>query len=239
MAYSYTSALENYYRDLAARPIKDLKSIRSRLWTLKGFFGQCNGDPLTVADFEAYVDERTEEGKSRTTILKELSLFCSACTHGGISLPPFDVHYVKGAVKNLYTLEDVQRVIDCLPGYLQVFAKVALLTGWSRKEIADLRWAEVHEFDSGATVSIVSRKVVQMWQVSMSVIRLFQLGLGLPLETERVFVTPRGKPIKDFTKVWNQAAAHAGVSGLKFCDLRHYTGLHDYSHAVFVKRLAA
>lgn len=116
-----------------------------------------------------------------------------------------------------------KRLVDALPDHLIPIVLFALATGLRMSNITGLLWENVDLKNRHAWVNIGSAKVKTK-------------GIGIPLNSVALYVlknlngkqpthffTYKGNPIKRANcKAWRNARKRAGLSNLKFHNLRHF-----------------
>jgi integrase len=119
------------------------------------------------------------------------------------------------------TRDEKQKLFVELQGNEQLLAIVtlAILTGWRRGQILSLRKSSLDEMTLCVTIAKSKRTKARKIPVSSIVWKILN---GLARKTEDyLFVNKRtGKQLLDFGRSWDTVCSDAGITGLRFHDLR-------------------
>lgn len=230
------------YRINRRRTIKDAESrIKNHLLP---FFGHCLAAAITTEKAREYLLLRRTEGAGATsdgTIQQELALLKRMFSLASRATPPkvARVPYIQmpRAPKPTGFVErdGYIRLLAALPEYLRPVVTMAYSTGMRRGEIVALRWENVDvlnrqiRLNPGETKNGEGR-LIPLGDELLSALTA-QLHLrntnfpDCPLVFFRVIKTKKNPvlaflPIGDFRKVWTDACAKSGLTGMIFHDLR-------------------
>jgi len=119
----------------------------------------------------------------------------------------------------ILTRDEIDRLVNCANPRLRPILIIALNTGMRKGEILHLRWSDV-DFDNHylflkQTKSNRPRKIPMSGFVAYVLRAIKRIG-------EFVFVNPKtGRPLSDLQTGFKAACRNAGISDLRFHDLRH------------------
>lgn len=211
-----------------------------RMRVLVDYFGDKRPADISPMDIEWYKVERrkglTKRGTQRSpaSVNRELRLLSHVLTHA-LRDNLIREHPMKGGkvrmlrednkVERILTDEEEQRLLDACRGsreHLRPIIITALYTGMRCGEILNLKWSDV-DFDRNMihirqTKSGKSRTIPLPTTVRAEIEKLKPLAP----ESEYVFTNPHtGRPFKDIKQGFRKACQGAGITGLRFHDLRH------------------
>lgn len=226
-----TTVLEQYLVDLEHRGARSLEnSLRFHAATLADFFAGYKMEALTASLLDQYVLARKRAGRTIGTINRELRFLRAACRlawrRHQILRPP-QVRLLPGehVRQGFFEWHEFERVMQCLPAYLQPVCQFAYWTGWRKGEILSLEWRDVD-----LTAGVIRLRPEQS---KTGVGRV--LGLNDTLRTllegqfpKRVhndqlipYVFHRhGLPMRRIDKAWQRACRLAGLPEKLFHDFR-------------------
>lgn len=119
------------------------------------------------------------------------------------------------------TAEQARKLIDCAAPYLQEPIRFSLMTGVRLENCITLDWSQVRMQDRIIVFRTKSRKPGgKRHVVEMSEALLVMLANMGPKEHGRVFLR-RGRPIKSWRGAWEGARKRAGLTHVRWHDLRH------------------
>ena len=218
--------LERYAEEVSSEK-KCIVSERCQLSSIsKRWIGDCKVKNLTKLHFMQYRDDRLNEVKSGT-VKAELSLlnrvFKKAITDWGYGIPynPIkDIAFPKGSSPRSRRLlgDEKERLLDTASSqrniYIASVIEFVIETGMRRSEILKLRWCDV-DLETGFA-SLYDTKNGEDRRVPLTR-RCIEVLQTLPQTDERVF------PISAtcLRLAWNRARKNAGITDLRFHDLRH------------------
>ena len=214
--------------DYQLRRLRSGRTATARVGNLKEYFGDCRAVDITPARVRAYQTQRQAEGVSPATVNRETAtlrrMFRLAMKAGQLTAAPvfpdrlpesaprqgfFERHEYLAVRSHLVT--DYADVLD-----------FAYYSGWRRREILDLTWAEV---DLGAGVIRLSPdrsktrsgRVLPLATPTRKVLqrRLSIRRLNCPLVFHR-----HGEGMVDWRKAWEKACVAAKLPGKRLHDCR-------------------
>ena len=126
-------------------------------------------------------------------------------------------------MERILSPEEQKRLIESSISYLRPIIITALNTGMRRGEILGLKWSEV-DLDTGLiTVSQTNSKSKKQRKIYINSVLRKQLA-ELKLKSggnEFVFLSDKGKSLKEIKNGFDAACRRAGIEGLRFHDIRH------------------
>jgi len=146
-------------------------------------------------------------------------------------VPEFNAPPVKTVRKGFFSRDDLNAVVQRLPHYLRPVARFGYLTGWRKREILTLTWAQVDRdagmirLEPGTTKNDEGREIPyrtlpelaalidERWERTRRVQRVMRAIV--PTVFHR-----KGQPIKYIRTAWDSACLKAGLPGSWFHDLR-------------------
>jgi integrase len=191
---------------------------RSALKVLKTRWGMRLAVTLTGPEIRKWQDDLQKEGYAKATVNRLCQLLGQAyniARRDGllISAPPIPRLAEQNRRTGDFLPADFQRLVECLPEYLQDFVRWGRLTGWRAGSIRSLRWED-----------IVDGKLWCRAQYSKD-----REAHGMPLVGELrdiierrrtakagpyVFSYQDGRPIGCYKRAWVTACCKAGVGKL-------------------------
>lgn len=126
-------------------------------------------------------------------------------------------------VERVLTFEEETRLLQSAIPYLKSVIITALNTGMRRGEILGLKWSNVDLSNNLITVNQTNSKSKKARKVYInSTLKRFLLELKLKSAgSENVFLDDKGNSLREIKNGYNAACGRAGISGLRFHDLRH------------------
>jgi integrase len=225
----------SYLQDYEVRGLRSRETAAARVKHLESFFGTDRVVDITPARLRAYQAARLEDKAQAGTVNRELSalhrMFQLAVKTGIVSTPPaFPERLEENPPRQgFFEHEEYLVVRQHLPPDYQDVLEFAYFTGWRRREITGLTWAEV-DLAGGVVRLSPDRSKTKTGRV---------LPLSSPLRnvlarrwsarlidhrgeirvTDLVF-HKRGQPIGDWRKTWDAACKAAGLPHKRLHDCR-------------------
>lgn len=223
---------------------KSIRRLRTSLKNLRNYFGGRRALDVTTDSIRRYIAHRQDEGVANATIRNELAALKRAFNLAVQaeqlpSMPHVPSVRVNNRRQGFLDGERLEAVINELAEPLDDVTRFAALTGWRKKEILRLRWADV-DFDAGE---------LRLWESKSDEPRVFPFRVLPPLvellerrrertrelEREQSRIIPhvfhrQGDPVKNMTTAWRGATRRAGVPGAWFHDLRR-TAVRNFERA--------
>jgi len=212
------------------------------LMHLKKFFAGKTLPDISAFAIEGYKAKRRAEVSPRTVNI-ELAclrhLFNKAIEWGFTLTNPF--RKVKLFRENnqrtrFLSQEECERLIEYCPVHLKPLVIVALNTGMRKGELLALRWKNI-DFVSNI-INVETSKSGEGRQIPMNVtvkeILLKIKGKNVN-DSEHVFFTNRGKPLKEPRVGFERTLKKAGIEGATFHTLRHTFASHLVMNGVDLK----
>jgi integrase len=226
---------EDLKRDYQANGRRSADRLAFSLDHLLPFFGSRRAVHLTVADVNAYVTRRQDEGAANGTINRELAalkkMYSLALAAEKIHRAPrFKMLQEDNARQGFFEREQFEAVRRHLPEYVQPVVTFGYITGWRIKsEVLPLQWRQVDfnagtaRLEPGTTKNREGRMFIMTPELRAWLERQRAITEALQRRTGRIIpwvFHRRGKLIKGFRKAWATACKDAGVPGRIPHDLR-------------------
>jgi integrase len=212
------------------------KASTAKIWNwvieanLRPFFGNIRAAGVSTDKLRDYRDSRRGEGRSDSTINRELSILRTAfhlgrkCTPPKVQAVPYFplVSETGKARQGFLTDEQYAKLRDALLDDIKPLFVTAYCTGVRLGELLAWRWEQV-DFEQGFVTLHADEtksghaRVVPILAGDMR--DWLQWARQQSDECPRVF-NRAGEPIKDFRQAWHLACEAAEVPDLKFHDLR-------------------
>ena len=226
----------NEIKDEYLTYVRDVKKKRS--WTrdaellkpLCKIFGSKKLSDISTKDIEEFKSVRIKE-VSPATVNRSLSVLRHLINLAKRWKKFFGENPVSIAgmleennlVERILSPEEQGRLIEASIGYLRPIISTALNTGMRRGEILGLKWSDV-DMDTGLiTVSQTNSKSKKQRKIFINRILRKELA-ELKLKSggnEFVFLSDKGRRLKEVKNGFDAACRRAGIEGLRFHDLRH------------------
>lgn len=222
--------------DFLIRAEVNSKPATVRIWrfvieaNIRPFFGHRKAVAVTTELLREYRRKRLSQGRSETTVNRELSLLRIAFNLGRKSTPPkvinvpyFPIVAEDNARQGFLTDEQYATLRDALPDDLKPLFVTAYFTGIRLGELLAIRWEQV-DFDQSFIVLNAAETKAGHARAVPILLGDMEKWLRWAFENqseECPFVFQReGIAIKSFRRSWARACKTAGVPDLKFHDLR-------------------
>ena len=197
-------------------------------------FGKLHASAIDKTVLTAYVLKRKKQGRSHSTINKEISILRRTFSLAELKFPAFPKLPENAPREGFFTEEEFRAVLEHLPPHLHPIALLGYWTGCRLGELLSLRWKQVDlkartiRLRASETKSGYGRVIPIASEALSALERLERKG-------EWVF-TYRGKPICGIRAGWTAACRKAGVDRL-FHDLRR-TAVRNLVRAGVPERVA-
>jgi integrase len=239
--------LQNLERDYQIKGRKSLPELRAHLRSIRAFFSMDRALAITAERLRDYIIHRQAEGVAPATINRELAGFRRAYTLAVESrliaqAPKFPRLAEHNTRQGFFERGEFEAVVAHLPEYLQDFARFGYSTGWRRKEIASLTWADVDRSSGTIRLRPEASKTGkgrmlgldrELWDLIERRWQARHVGDQLVL-----WVFHRnGAGIRTFRKAWASACKKAGLNEKLFHDLRR-TAVRNMVRAGVHERIA-
>ncbi len=199
------------------------KSTKYRLRYLQEWFGEFNIADITLVDIEDFMDERLDYGVSHGTIQKDVStlraLLNKAHREELLDRMPRipKLQKYKPRTRWINQTEEEALVANAAP-HLIPLIRLAVNTGGRRGELLSLKWQNV-DFANRQIIFVETKngddRPIKLCE------RAYKTLLNLePKDFGSVF-TYKGKAIKSVKTSFDKARSKAGLSDVRFHDLRH------------------
>ncbi len=194
------------------------------------YFGKLELQDITPLEIEKYRARRLEEKVSKSTVNREITIlkkmFNLAIDWNFAKQNPvlkIKLFSEKNTMKERILLDEEEgKLLAECPGYLKPILIAALNTGMRRGEILNLEWAQVD----------LAKRTILVKNTKSGKDRLLPINETLYSALSRlrshdrkgtwVFPNPAtGKPFTEVKKSFKEACKRAGITDLRFHDLRH------------------
>ncbi len=218
---------------------------------LSAAFGARRAVSLTTADVRGYVATRQARGAANATINRELAAlkraFSLAMANQALRFRPFIPMLSENNVRTGFLSEgEVGALAKELPPELKLVLLFAAFSGWRKREVLGLTWANVDlergvvRLEPGVSKAGEGREVYLTPEM-VSLVRL-QRDETTRLEREQnriiLWVFHRGgKPIRSFDGAWRAVRGRVGLPSVLFHDLRR-TAVRNMVRAGIPERVA-
>jgi len=217
----------------------DIKPSTRYVWekviekNIRPFFGNLKAQRLTTDHMDRYREKRKGEGRSDSTVNRELSILRTAFHNARKRTPPkvlavpyFPIVAETTVRKGFLGDEQYDRLRDELPAELKALFVTGYITGLRRGEITAIQWPQV-DFEAGL-ITLEKGETKNDEPRSVPILDGDMLDLLTAAKRERDEQWPnspwvfsrRGERIIDFRWSWDEACKRAGVPDLNFHDLR-------------------
>lgn len=217
----------------------DIKDSTRYIWqkvvenSIRPFFGDVRAGRLSTDQMDKYRDKRKSEGRSDSTVNRELSILRTAFHNARkrtppkvISVPYFPMIKETTVRKGFLTDEQYAALRDELPANLKSLFVCGYTTGIRKGELVVIEWTQV-DFDAGI-ITLDKGDTKNDDARSVPILNGDMRDLLVKDKQERDAGWPSspwvfnrsGDRIKDFRGAWEEACKRAGVPELKFHDLR-------------------
>jgi integrase len=232
---TFESLKAAYLQDYAVRGLRSLETAEARAKHLTGFFGTSRAVDITPTRLRAYQAARLGEKAEAATINREMAalhrMFRLAVKAGALSTCPlFPARLEENPPRQGFFEHGEYRAIrEHLPPDYQDVLDFAYYTGWRRREITELTWAEVDLAGGVVRLNPERSKTKAGRLLPLSpplrdvLARRWHARLidrrGDVRVTDLVF-HKKGQLIGDWRKTWDAACKVAGLPGKKLHDCR-------------------
>jgi len=229
---SVAALMESVWSDYLRKGRRSLDDAKTR-WSLhlEPVFGKMSARAVTTRVLEDYVKGRREEGASKATVNRELSLLRRAF-HLGAEATPRRVHMVpkfptftEDNARQGFLADDKQAALAAACAkrglWFRAMFETGVQLGWRVGELQSLRVRQVSLADKtlrlepGTTKNDEGRTAV----MPSVLFELIRQCVAAKAPDDYLF-TRDGAPVLNFRKAWAAATAEAGVPDLLFHDLR-------------------
>ena len=217
----------------------DIKESTRYVWqkvvekNIRPFFGHLRAKRLSTDHMDEYRQKRKAEGRSDSTVNRELSILRTAFHNARkrtppkvIAVPYFPMVKETSVRKGFLTDQQYAGVRDALPEELKPVFIVGYVTGIRKGELLRVTWPQV-DFESRLiTLEYGETKNQEPRSVPITKGDMFDTLSAEKKKHDELWpqspwvFSRRGEMIKDFRWAWDEACNRAGVPGLQFHDLR-------------------
>jgi integrase len=217
----------------------DIKESTRYIWdkviekSVRPFFGKLKAQRLSTDHMDAYREQRKTEGRSDSTVNRELSILRTAFHNARKRTPPkvlnvpyFPMVEETTVRKGFLTDEQYAKLRDALPQELKALFVTAYLTGIRKGELLGITWDQV-DFEL-RTITLAKGETKNDDPRSVPIVKGDMRDLLIAAKKDRDAKWPdsqwvfsrEGEPIKDFRWAWDKACEAAGIPDFNVHDLR-------------------
>lgn len=217
----------------------DIKDSTRYIWekvvekNIRPFFGKLRAARLSTDRMDAYREKRKAEGRSDSTVNRELSILRTAFhnarkrTPPKVNVVPYFPMVQETTVRKGFVNDEQYAALLCeLPRELKCLFVCAYITGMRKGELTPIQWQQV-DFEAGL-ITLDKGQTKNDDARSVPILEGEMRDLLVAAKKERDAAWPKspwvfnraGESIKDFRWSWEEACKRAGVPDLKFHDLR-------------------
>ena len=217
----------------------DIKESTRYIWkkvvekNVRPFFEKFKAQRLCTDHMDAYREKRKAQGRSDSTVNRELSILRTAFHNARKRTPPkvltvpyFPMVEETTVRRGFLTDQQYAALRNALPAEMKSLFVTAYLTGIRRGELLAITWDQV-DFEL-RTITLEKGETKNDDPRSVPIVKGDMQELLLVAKKDRDANWPhspwvfnrQGHPIKDFRWAWNEACKTAGVPDLNFHDLR-------------------
>jgi integrase len=217
----------------------DVKESTRYVWqkvvekNVRPFFGNLRAIRLSTDKMEAYREKRKAEGRSDSTVNRELSIVRTAFHNARKRSPPkvntvpyFPMIKETTVRTGFLSDEDYARLLHELPQELKALFVCGYVTGMRKGELTGIQWSQVDfeagliTLEKGTTKNDDARSVPLLKGDMCDLVTAGWTAREANWPQSPWMFSRAGVQIKDFRISWEDACKRAGVPELKFHDLR-------------------
>jgi integrase len=225
---TFDDLAEAYLQDYELQGYRSLDSAKGRVANLRAVFGGQPVKALTPAVLRAYQVRRREEGLSAATVNRETSglsrMFRLAIQLGKLdSMPHFPQRLRESPPRQgFFEHDEYLRVRTNLPSSFQDILDFAYYSGWRRKEVTELTWAEVDLKGGVVRLSPVRSKTTigRVLPLSTPLRAVLERRALLRRKRDTLVFKRDGVTVRQWKVAWRDACRKAKVPGRLFHDCR-------------------
>lgn len=197
---------------------------------LEPLFGSSNLNEITAEQVESYQAERKAEGRSASTINKEVQLLKNVCKKAvqwgkirsyqiaavkPFKEPPGRVRWLKG--------DEYGRLLEALPAWLQPIVVISAFSGMRRGEVCRLKRQDVDRRNGMIRLEKTKNGEARTVPINRTVREALD-SLPPRLDGEYLFVEADGSPVSRnrVSMAFRRACKKAGIRNFRLHDLRHH-----------------
>ena len=219
--------LENY-----AKVNKSKKSWKTDGYYLKGmkdFFGDLYFDEINSLDIEKYKSERLKQGVSQSTVNRCLAILRKMFNLASeweylTNNQELRIKFFSekdNLKERILTKGEQDRLLEASSERLRSILIIALNTGMRLGEILSLRWNQIDLINRKIRVERTKSKKIRIISINSPLFNELS-KLNKSAKSEHLFLNRgTGRPLTTVKKAFKTACRRAGISDLRFHDLRH------------------
>jgi site-specific recombinase XerD len=228
-------------RCVEAKELRTADAIEYRLKPLRAFFGHRALKEIRTADIEDYVNRQKGRTLSTASINRSVALLRHmlnwAVAREHLEVTPFRrggealirLEREDNRRRRRLSQDEEKTLLEHAPAHLRPMIITALDTGMRRGEMPSLRFCDIDRTRQafvlrGTTTKSKKTRFVPIGTARLKAVLEFQRidGVG-EQKPDRVpvFSNATGESVRFFRKAWERALAKAGLSDLRWHDLRH------------------
>lgn len=218
----------DYLRDYEVRGLRSKETAEARAKHLEAFFDEARALDITTDRIRAYQADRLQQGAQAATVNREVAalarMFHLAVKAGRLSsCPAFPERLEENPPRQgFFEHGEYQAIREHLPPDYQDVLDFAYYTGWRRREITELTWAEVDL--AGGVIRLSPErsktKAGRLLPLSAPLRDVLSRRLARRRLDSRLVFHKNGRPIGDWRKSWTSACKAVGLLGRHLHDCR-------------------
>jgi len=203
---------------------------RYRAGNLRTFFKDVPVEDLTERKIDLYIKARLKQGRSRTTVNRELQLLGQAMLLAKRKKLLTDVPHIEkfsekdNARQGFFEQEEFETMMSLLPPYLKDVARFAYHIGWRKTEILTLEWRDIHGDVIRLHSEIAKNKDGRALVIVGELANILARRQAERVESSPYVFHREGLRIKHDNRAWHTARQKAGLPGKFFHDARRTAG---------------
>jgi integrase len=217
-----------YLEDYELQGYRTVDSARGRVANLKTVFGRQPVSSITLAAIRQYQATRRQLGFSAATVNRETSglsrMFRLAIDLGRLdAMPKFPQRLQENPPRQgFFEHHEYLKVRAHLPPSFQDILDFAYYSGWRRREVTELTWAEVDL--AGAVVRLSpsrsKTKAGRLLPISKPLRAVLDRRVNRRTNADILVFKRDGVTVRQWKTAWGAACRKAGVPGRLFHDCR-------------------
>jgi integrase len=225
---TFDELAQAFLQDYELQGYRTIDSARGRVASLRRVFGGQPAATITPAVIRKYQVTRREQGASAATVNRETSslsrMFRLAIQLDRLeTMPRFPERLEENPPRQgFFEHADYLKVRSHLPPSYRDILDFAYYSGWRRREITELTWAEV-DMPGGVVRLAPARsktKVGRVLPISKPLKLVLQRRLARRKKDDQLVFKRDGVTVRRWKVVWREACQKAGVPGRIFHDCR-------------------
>jgi integrase len=239
---------EDLINDYKVNGKKSLDRTEISIEHLKAFFEDTRVADVTTDRINAYIRNRQEQGRSNSTINRELAalkrMFSLGTRTSKVTRTPYIPHLEENNARTgFFTHDEYQALKEAMPDHLKPLIVMAYHTGMRLGELRSLKWGQIDLLEEKITLKAQDTKNKEPRIIYMAVELLEAIRFQKAVRDNKhpefplVFSDNHGNPVGRFDKAWKNACKAADLDGKLFHDFRR-TAVRNMVRAGVPERVA-